>query len=236
VLASVEGAIKTLLEKGKHVLMKDGKEIFRGTEEEVNAIAEKLKGMSDDVARKYFEDLTIRLKKIRKFNFKTKRIEEKYIGEELTDLEGLKDITSLSLKNENRWCWPYSVKYLDEIERIKYKVTIKDGKLYNQKNDLIDTLDTSTLSFKSQKAIFVMDRDGTVFLSNFFEPKYFHHSSFLAGKPVCAAGEVKVIAGEIIEVNIASGHYKPSFELNKQFLQLLEKEYNIKNVNLINEH
>jgi hypothetical protein len=57
VLASVEGVIKTLLEKGEYVLMKDGKEIFRGTKKEVKAIADKLKGMSDDLAEKYLVDL-----------------------------------------------------------------------------------------------------------------------------------------------------------------------------------
>ncbi len=49
-----------------YVLIKEGKEIFRGTKEEVEAIAKKLKGMSDDVAEKYLDDLEEAIKIIRK--------------------------------------------------------------------------------------------------------------------------------------------------------------------------
>ncbi|MGQ3677690.1 hypothetical protein [Tenacibaculum discolor] len=214
-------------EDGLYSFLYDGKIIGENltekqAEEFLKELFTKTKDKSDDIVKKYLDELKVRLRKIKKYNFKSQSIRKKYLGEESTDIV-------------ERWSWPYSVKYLDDIERIEYKVLIKEGKLYNQKGQLIDTLEAGTLSFNSQKAIFVMDRDGTIYLSNFYEPKYFHHSSFLAGKPVCAAGEIKVIAGEIKEVNISSGHYEPTYKLNMQFIELLEKEYNIK-INLKDEY
>ncbi|MHC9089191.1 hypothetical protein ACXIHB_10805 [Tenacibaculum sp. IMCC1] len=214
-------------EDGLYSFLYDGKIIGENltekqAEEFLKELFTKTKDKSGDIVKKYLDELKVRLRKIKKYNFKSQSIRKKYLGEESTDIV-------------ERWSWPYSVKYLDDIERIEYKVLIKEGKLYNQKGQLIDTLEAGTLSFNSQKAIFVMDRDGTIYLSNFYEPKYFHHSSFLAGKPVCAAGEIKVIAGEIKEVNISSGHYEPTYKLNMQFIELLEKEYNIK-INLKDEY
>lgn len=64
-----------------YVLIKEGKEIFRGTKEEVEAIADTLKGMTDDVAKKYLDELTERIdfkvfleyeSKLKKLNFNKK--------------------------------------------------------------------------------------------------------------------------------------------------------------------
>ena len=38
---------------------------------------------------------------------------------------------------------------------------------------------------------------------------WFHHSSFLGGEPVAAAGEIKVVAGRLESISNNSGHYMP---------------------------
>ncbi|CAG8456858.1 4356_t:CDS:2 [Ambispora gerdemannii] len=48
---------------------------------------------------------------------------------------------------------------------------------------------------------------------------HFHHSSFLAGGAICAAGGVKVYQGKLLEINPKSGHYKPG---EKHFEALIE--------------
>jgi hypothetical protein len=49
--------------------------------------------------------------------------------------------------------------------------------------------------------------------------------------------EIKIINGIIKEINISSGHYKPTFDLNKQLIDVLNEkglkiDYNI----LLNEY
>lgn len=76
VLGSGGGAIKTLLETGEYALIKEGKEIFRGTQKEVDEIAKTLKGMSDDAAEKYLDEInqlniiSNKLKLVCKYDFR----------------------------------------------------------------------------------------------------------------------------------------------------------------------
>ena len=86
VIGSAGGAIKTLLEEGKYALMKDGKEIFRGTQKEVEELAEKLKGMSDEAAEKYLDDLAESIKSIKegklpsKANRKLRKLADEFLA------------------------------------------------------------------------------------------------------------------------------------------------------------
>lgn len=106
-----------------------------------------------------------------------------------------------------------SVKYLDEIERTAYQVTIHNGRLYSADGSLFDTRrGASVFKGGSGSAIFVMDHKGNLYLSNHQTVGKFHHSSFLAGAPVAAAGEMVVHDGEIKSISRRSGHYKPTVE------------------------
>ncbi|CAM1361986.1 hypothetical protein [Tenacibaculum xiamenense] len=163
-------------------------------------------------------------------------MKKKYKGEESESKEGLGYFPNKPPNMKVRWCWPYSVKYLDETERLKYKVVVKNKKLYNSKGDLVDTKNAGDSSDYLRNAIFVMDRDGTIYLSDFYVPRHFHHSSFLAGAPVSAAGEIKVVNGVIKEIDLSSGHYEPTLKLNEQILKVLENEFDIKNINLKNSY
>jgi hypothetical protein len=105
--------------------------------------------------------------------------------------------------------WGSKVAYLDEQQRQQYKLTVQDGKIYNAKGELFDTASAATV-LGGGKAIFVMDHDGNMYASTSHAVGKFHHSSFLAGQPVAAAGEIEVHNGEVTVVNRKSGHYRPT--------------------------
>ncbi|MCA9518373.1 MAG: hypothetical protein KC635_25740, partial [Myxococcales bacterium] len=60
-------------------------------------------------------------------------------------------------------------------------------------------------------AIYVMDGAGTFWARQETEEtqKHFHHSSFLGGKAVAAAGKLEVASGVVGTVDSESGHYQP---------------------------
>lgn len=137
----------------------------------------------------------------------TKSLRSRYRGEEV-----------------NNWIWPGSaVKYLNESSRARYKLTVKDGKLYDAKGNLFDTSDATSLhSADDPRAIFVMDHDGNVYASKWQEEGRFHHSSFLAGGDVAGAGELKVSNGDLKLISNASGHYHPTQDMTIQVVKELQ--------------
>ena len=50
-----------------------------------------------------------------------------------------------------------------------------------------------------------------------------HHSSFLAGAPVAAAGEIKVVNGRLVSISNGSGHYRPPPGYLINFLKVLRR-------------
>jgi hypothetical protein len=55
-----------------------------------------------------------------------------------------------------------------------------------------------------------MDEHGNLYASNYHARGRFHHSSFLAGGNVAAAGELAVIDGVLQLLTDSSGHYRPA--------------------------
>jgi hypothetical protein len=109
------------------------------------------------------------------------------------------------------------VVYLNEVQRLKYKVTVKkDGLLYDSKGVLIN----------NSNGIYVMDEMGDIYIHS-KEVGKFHHSSFLAGGPVAAAGEIKIKDGVIKFIDRSSGHYHPEPQHFNQVLEEL-KSRNVK--------
>lgn len=51
----------------------------------------------------------------------------------------------------------------------------------------------------------------------------FHHSSFLCGAPVLAAGMIKVQQGRVLEIHESNGHYQAQGDHMKSFLTLLKR-------------
>lgn len=101
-----------------------------------------------------------------------------------------------------------------KLEREKFRIFINDGKLVKANGKPFDSMSPNG---STDSGIFVMDPQGRIYAHN--DPKVgeFHHSSFLSGEPVAAAGQVKVSNGTLLEVNKQSGHYKPNNEHLDQF-------------------
>lgn len=107
--------------------------------------------------------------------------------------------------------------YFDERERLDYLVFILGSELRFMDGTLLDG-----------KYNFVMSPQGEIFASSKVWAldaqgiyRRLHHSSFLAGAPVAAAGTLLVEKGQIIKCDNHSGHYKPDGKLNEQFLRRL---------------
>ncbi|GLD96656.1 hypothetical protein PINS_up005339 [Pythium insidiosum] len=67
------------------------------------------------------------------------------------------------------------------------------------------------------KWIFVLTRDARLYVAR-KRKGHFHHSSFLAGAPIAAAGKIYVRDGRIRAIEPHSGHFKPTLE-NLSFLR-----------------
>ena len=117
---------------------------------------------------------------------------------------------------------PNGVRYLDDVARQDYRLTIHDGHLYDAQGNLFDTSNgVSAFANNAGRAIFVMDKDGNIFASTYQRAGFFHHSSFFSGGDVAAAGELVVKDGKIEIVSDRSGHYMPSHARTEQMLEQL---------------
>src|SRR5690606_5578484 len=120
------------------------------------------------------------------------------------------------LPGNKQWKWVKpggsQVKYLNATERARLALTVKDGKFYNADGNLFDTSVGGTEWSGEGRAIYVMDEQGNIFASTKHQLGAFHHSSFLGGKQVAAAGELEVRDGLLVGLSDRSGHYAPARE------------------------
>ncbi len=118
--------------------------------------------------------------------------------------------------------WGTKVEYLDKNERRAYRMEFDNGgRLIKPDGTPYDTTGASNFS-GTDKGIFVVSPDGQLYSSTEYPVGEFHHSSFLSGKPVAAAGELEVQNGQIVGISDRSGHYQPEPEMTAQFLRYLE--------------
>lgn len=107
------------------------------------------------------------------------------------------------------------VKYLTEAEKDKLKVIVNaEGKLVDRKGKLVNF----------DKAIYVMDKYGQIFVSTEHEVGKFHHTSILGGQAVAGAGEISVVNGVLKYIDRHSGHYRPPPEVYKQVIEELKSQ------------
>ncbi|KAF9999410.1 hypothetical protein BGZ79_007004 [Entomortierella chlamydospora] len=139
------------------------------------------------------------------------------------------------------------VHYLQDYERAQYVVHAVNGLLYykvsgklvhtlsddiqagddvdvsqvlpdsNETDDEATRLEKKRLRNKS-KFIYVTDPKGTLYVAQKVKGQ-FHHSSFMGGGSVCAAGGIIVNHGKLLKINPKSGHYRPG---QRHFGRLLE--------------
>jgi hypothetical protein len=133
-------------------------------------------------------------------------------------VESWKKVSLADLKGEKNM-----VNYLDMEMRQKYVIEPgTDGLLYSREPDpagfkfnqaLFDTaMSTAAFGGRSKKAIWIQGPSGRFYSSNESKAGKFHHSSFLAGREVKAAGDWEVDHGKLKTISATSGHYRPPLE------------------------
>ncbi|MCY0388532.1 hypothetical protein OVY01_15185 [Robbsia sp. Bb-Pol-6] len=120
-----------------------------------------------------------------------------------------------ALKDENNAKQGRPVKYLSESERDQYLVMAKGGRLYQGPEGQEKPLDTRDGSNPRGAYLFAMDGKGEIFAAS--SQTVMHHSAFLAGQPVSAAGSLTAEEGRLAGVTDRSGHYAPPLEYSHQF-------------------
>jgi hypothetical protein len=107
------------------------------------------------------------------------------------------------------------VKYyplIDPDELSQSRVSFKEDLLWDDYFDApVDTEDMETHFSGKGWGIFVCSPDGKLFIHS-HEAGVHHHSSFLAGGAVLAAGEIVVREGVVMVITPKSGHYQPTPE------------------------
>jgi hypothetical protein len=123
---------------------------------------------------------------------------------------------------EKRSFWDYlgtppdpQVEYLQEGAHWAVEVG-PDGRLLDCEGDPLSTRVYSTAFSGQGWAIFVYSPASQLYVSN-HEPGAFHHSSFLGGGAVRAAGEIIVDNGRVRALTAKTGHYWTTPELMRQF-------------------
>ncbi|XP_057849411.1 IQ domain-containing protein IQM5 [Cryptomeria japonica] len=111
------------------------------------------------------------------------------------------------------------IKYLGPKEREHYEVIVEDGKfVYKYSGHLVDTSKGS----KGSKWIFVLSTLRKLYVGQ-KKKGTFQHSSFLAGGATSAAGRLIVHEGILKSIWPYSGHYLPTEENFKEFINFLEE-------------
>jgi len=114
------------------------------------------------------------------------------------------------------------VEYVEEEDRDRYQV-IPTGNSLKQNDQNFDTGNMFSSGAGAGYSVFVMSPGGEIY-SNEHKPGLFHHSSFLAGLPTAAAGELKVTGGRLQHVTNKSGHYHPGAAQMYQFMKELKEK------------
>ncbi len=161
----------------------------------------------------YLDELIEIANKSRISGFKLKPMLRKYLGEDI----GIHPYT------REPSVFPTRVKYFDEIERNRNRVSIENGRIINSNRRPFDSLNIDA-PFNNGKAIFVVDSKGNIFTHTNPYPGQIHHSSFLKGEPVVMAGEIEVFNGILIGITNNTGHYHTKEKHIIQFLEILKKK------------
>jgi hypothetical protein len=174
-----------------------------------------LRSAAGKAARVARGHLSKKLKEIYQLQKKRYGLEKKYFTTPMNE-KFIGEVVGVEWTNQFREMG-VRIQYLDPSVRNAFRVQFnRSGQLLNSQGHLLN-----------EKLLFVMDQKGNIYaappglqLSN---GKFIRHSSFLAGEPVAAAGEMIVSNGKVVLVNRRSGHYKPSQKANNQFLSRLQE-------------
>ena len=99
----------------------------------------------------------------------------------------------------------YQVVYLSKEQRAEYQLFTHHEQLFRK--DGITPLDTNKFN-GGHKFLYVISRHGKLYAGKGAR-HVVHHSSFLAGKDVMAAGKLATVDGKVVFLCNHSGHYRP---------------------------
>jgi hypothetical protein len=139
-----------------------------------------------------------------KEGFRDKRVPTQIRGDKYKTIPVIEDYRAY---DRRKW-----VKYFTDAERFEREVIIKDGTFIRKKTgkNIPMKLDKNG---QTNFYVFVMDGKGRLFFQDPDKDEYvgkFHHSSFLAAKPVAMAGTIFINPdGKIEALTTQSGHYRP---------------------------
>lgn len=121
------------------------------------------------------------------------------------------------------------IKYCTPRERDAYLLEIRGGIVRDASGSEYHTGSKQTAFSGAGWAIYIVDFDNNFYAESHVVNK-FHHSSFLAGAPVLAGGEIAVDQGRVVAITNKTGHYKAGPAELKKALELLQRG----GVNLVN--
>ena len=122
-----------------------------------------------------------------------------------------------------RLCPPY-VFYYDQTLRHSLRLSVKGNHIYNTAGQTFDTSNADKSHGGKVAAILTMSVFGDVYASKVHPVYLFHHSTFFAGNPVGAAGEIIASKGVTDRMTSCSGHYRPSDDIARQAIDALAKQ------------
>lgn len=129
------------------------------------------------------------------------------------ELEGLYRV------DEQKLC----VRYLKPEERSQYEKHIESGMLVNHDGSDFSTADHESTGVKG-RAAFVIGPDKK-FYAGSHVTNQFHHSSFLSGGAVIAAGEIETDkSGKLLAISNKTGHYLSDAQTILDALTILEEK------------
>lgn len=99
------------------------------------------------------------------------------------------------------------------------QVTRRVESMHPLRPGLFSTRNLSTVFSGTGWGIFVVDLQKNLYIHKHVEGKY-HHSTFLSGAPVLAAGEIAVEDGMVHVITAKSGHYMPTVADMQRFVQM----------------
>lgn len=144
--------------------------------------------------------------------------------------EDRKDYGSFLINNPNAEIQPQTVQYLTEQERADYQLTFRAGRAYDAENCVYHSGHHKSVFNGAGWSIYTVDFEGNFYVGG-HKVNEFHHSSFFAGQPVMAAGEIAVNQGVVVGLTNKTGHYKAGpGELHKALQLLQSKGVNLNNV------
>ena len=185
------------------------------------------------------------LNNVKKYNYKTEEIWGEYLIEGIDPCHRrlmnsyydlwFREFTNDYLPNFFLWLEDKNISVLHPMIKLfspddldKHKVTIKEGKLYYSKNNLISTQIDKSNDFPSKgpsfykEHIFIIDGKAQVYLC--YSNREIAHPSLSHYRPIIGSGKIFLEEGIIKRISFDSGHYLPNGNHCVQNIKLLQSK------------